>query len=188
MKELLRPYDPNWHKEFLQLKKILETVFSDVKIKIEHVGSTSIPGLISKPILDIDIIIDDRELLTICSNKLEKLGYINRGDQGIPGRVAFRQSTPNTPNSRSHNKWMSHHLYVCMTDSLALKNHLLFRNTLLLDSELVAQYSKLKKDLSEEPEMTREKYGIRKTQFILKVLEIAGLGSEDLDAIKESNR
>ena len=187
MIQLLQPYDPIWHQEFLQLKEVLVNEIRDYTVTIEHIGSTAIPGLIAKPILDVDIIIRDKHQLNRTSSTLEKLGYINKGDQGIAGRFAFRQSNNKIPITPTCKEWIQHHLYLCFSDSLALKNHLLFRDALLGNQELVTNYSNLKKKLVEEPGMTREKYSVKKTTFILSVLENLGFKLDELDAIRQAN-
>jgi GrpB-like predicted nucleotidyltransferase (UPF0157 family) len=187
MINFIKPHDPNWKIEFENLKHVLCSALLDVDIDIQHVGSTSIPDLYAKPILDIDIIINDTSQLDVISSRLEKLGYINRGEQGIAGRFAFRQSSDATPATDNHRKWLEHHLYACFPDSLALKNHLLFRDILLNNKKLVAEYSQLKLDVSNEKGMTRELYTKRKTAFILKILAEHGLDSTELDQIKRSN-
>jgi GrpB-like predicted nucleotidyltransferase (UPF0157 family) len=187
LNQLLQSHDPAWQEEFLHLKKLFTVELNEFSIEVEHVGSTAIPGLIAKPILDIDIIIENKDQLNGLSQKLEKLGYINRGEQGIEGRFAFRQATDSTPTSFNGKKWMTHHLYVCFTYSLALKNHLLLRNALLSSGELATRYSTLKKNLAEEPGMTREKYTLHKTAFILSTLEKLGFDKKELAAIKKAN-
>jgi GrpB-like predicted nucleotidyltransferase (UPF0157 family) len=82
---------------------------------------------------------------------------------------------------------MPDHLYVCFSNSLALKNHLLFRNALLHDRKLVERYSALKMDLVKEKGMTREEYTKRKTEFIISVLTSLGLEPNDLNEIIKAN-
>lgn len=187
MNQLIQPYNPRWAEEFLLLKNVLSNELREFSFTIEHVGSTSIPGLIAKPVLDVDIIIIDKSQLQGIILQLTKLGYINKGDQGIAGRFAFRQSNNKIPITPTGKEWIQHHLYLCFSDSLALKNHLLFRDALLGNQELVTNYSNLKKKLAGEPGMTREKYSVKKTSFILSVLEELGFDSDELDAIRKAN-
>lgn len=182
------PYNPAWADRFLQLKQRLETILSDYVVDIQHVGSTAVPGLPAKPVLDIDIIIQDQSKLPGISSILEKAGYHNRGDQGIPGRFAFRQQSIFTPGSPESMKWMKHHLYVCFSNSLALKNHLLFRNALLKNKALIAQYADLKLQLASKPDISRQEYTIQKTAFILRVLKDEGVNDDDLRQISDANR
>ena len=187
MKELIEPYNPEWKTGFDNLKLALEQELKGFDCSIQHVGSTAIPGLCAKPILDIDIIISNKALLDGISRSLENLGYKNKGEQGIAGRFAFRQNNAVTPLTASPKKWQAHHLYVCFDDSLALKNHLVFRDALLYDRELVVKYAQLKKELCEEPGMTREVYTVRKTDFIIAALQSLGLKATELQEINKAN-
>ena len=187
MVDFVKPYDPEWAKEFQHLKQALKSELNGLDIDIQHVGSTSVPGLVAKPILDIDIIIIDKALLDNISALLERAGYKNKGEQGIPGRFAFRQTSDFTPCTKTSRKWLSHHLYVCFSQSLALKNHLLFRDALLRDQELVARYSQLKNTLCEDQGMTRDMYTKHKTDFIISVLKALGLEAKELNDIKDAN-
>lgn len=180
-------YNPDWSTGFRQLKQKLETILIDYAVDIQHVGSTSIPGLPAKPILDIDIIIKDQTQFSGISSILERAGYHNRGDQGIPGRFAFRQQSIYTPDSPERTKWMEHHLYVCFSDSLALKNHLFFRDALLADKALCMQYAALKERLSGRNGISREQYTREKTEFILEVLRKQGMTAVELSAIRAAN-
>lgn len=184
---LLEPNNPQWKTNFEQLQQTLSQLLSGLPISIEHVGSTSIPGMYAKPILDIDIILHQKEFLTSVSTRLEQVGYRNKGEQGITERFAFAQTNAFTPATGSNKTWQEHHLYVCVSGSLALKNHLHFRNTLLQQTELASQYAQLKKQLATQPGMTRQHYNQRKTEFILSVLALNGFTDEELLEIKKAN-
>lgn len=184
---LIVPYNPDWKTGFENLKQILTTVLSDFKIDIQHVGSTAIPGLCAKPILDIDIVLDAKEDMNAISVRLEGLGYKNAGEQGIAGRFAFKRLSARVPSTPDHKNWQDHHLYVCYSDSLALKNHLVFRNALLSHPLLINVYAQLKENLTKEAQMTREDYAKRKTSFIISVLESAGFSEHELNAITRAN-
>lgn len=187
MSILLQPYNPQWPVNFEQIRTVLIARLEGFEIDIQHIGSTAIPDLIAKPILDIDIIIHEKALLPTISSQLESIGYLSRGELGIEGRFAFRQSTHYTPMTNPKHKWLEHHLYVCYSDSLALKNHLLFRNALLHNKALVAAYAHLKTSLSKDPSITREQYTSRKTDFILSVLAKTEMEEGSLQAIKKAN-
>lgn len=190
MKDLLEPYNPEWGKSFAALKQVLLEALHglEVEVEVQHVGSTSIPGMMAKPILDVDIIIHDKSLLEAITQLLQQLGYRYRGDQGIEGRFAFRQSAENTPLTSVKKRWQAHHLYVCYADSLALKNHLLFRDALLSDPELARRYALLKMLLASGTGIAREEYTRQKTDFVLAVLAGAGLSREEQAAIAAANK
>lgn len=184
---MITAYQPAWKTAFEKIAVVLKAALHDIPVDIQHVGSTAIPGLAAKPILDIDIIIHKKELLMDIEEKLIALGYTSRGTQGIDGRYAFRQSTSATPHDKNRTIWMPHHLYVCYTDSLALKNHLLFRNALLNDPILLKKYSILKHSLVKNTNISRIAYSKMKTDFILSVLANAGLSKEEIASIQEAN-
>lgn len=185
----LETYNPAWKTEFEKLKAVFQTELPDLNppIDIQHVGSTSIPGMLAKPILDIDIIITDPPQLVPITQILEKIGYQAKGEQGIPGRFAFRQTTPQTPQTAPQTTWQSHHLYVCYANSVALKNHLEFRNALLNDAVLAEQYARLKQAVTADSQITMEQYWKSKTAFIISILERAGLSAEELADIRNAN-
>jgi GrpB-like predicted nucleotidyltransferase (UPF0157 family) len=189
MSKFILPYNPNWKIEFERIRRVIETELGDLRLhtNIQHVGSTSVPGLSAKPILDIDIIIEDKNLLNKISSLLEKIGYRSIGEQGINGRFAFIQNSEFTPITAEKNKWQSHHLYVCYADSLALKNHILFQDMLRKDKKLLEMYSELKRVLTGDFQINREAYAAGKTEFIISVLARAGLSEMELEEIKKAN-
>lgn len=183
---LLEPYNENWKTEFVQLKITLLAELYGLNVDIQHVGSTAVPNLVAKPILDVDIIIEDKNLIVEISKRLVKIGYLSRGEQGISGRFVFKQTSNKTPQTQADKIWQEHHLYVCFLDSLALKNHLLFRDSLLKDTSLVEKYTELKNTLVNQSGMTREQYSKLKTKFILSVLSDK-LSESELRQIHEAN-
>ncbi len=184
----LEPYTPNWKTEFEELKQFFSDLLHDIPFAIEHVGSTAIPNMIAKPILDIDIIPGKEEAIPEISKRLERVGYLPKGEQGIPGRFAFRQMNSITPATTTNREWITHHLYVCFANSVALKNHLLFRDALLNEQHLAENYHQLKKQLLNESGMTREVYNKLKTKFILSVLAKRGLTEQELAEIEKANK
>jgi GrpB-like predicted nucleotidyltransferase (UPF0157 family) len=88
---IIEEYNENWIKQFNQIKNILEENLSKI-IKIEHIGSTAIVGMCAKPIIDIDIIIENTNDFEKIKNELEAVGYSHNGDQGIKGREAFKRN------------------------------------------------------------------------------------------------
>ena len=114
-------YDSKWVNDFNQIKGEIEEALKDLVLAVEHVGSTSVPLLAAKPIIDLDVVIDRKDLKEVIF-LLEKHGYIYEGDLGLKDREAFRYE------GKEHLR--THHLYVCPQDSKELKRHLAFRNYL----------------------------------------------------------
>ena len=133
---VVEPYNEAWIEDFNAIRDELAEALSDLDVRIEHVGSTSVPGLAAKPIIDIDVVIPDISDLPEVVSRLGKTGYSHEGDKGIPGREAFHY------DGKEHLR--KHHLYVCAEDADELKRHLAFRDYLRSHPEAVAEYSKIK--------------------------------------------
>ena len=118
------PYDPAWPEEFEKIRAHIWPAIQGAAECVEHVGSTSVPGLAAKPVIDIDIVISDEHHFPAVKAALESLGYWHNGDQGIPGREAFKYDPAQKP------ELMRHHLYVCAADSVELQRHLTLRDHL----------------------------------------------------------
>jgi GrpB-like predicted nucleotidyltransferase (UPF0157 family) len=167
-------YDPDWPRIFLQLRDHIWPSVQDVAVAIEHVGSTSVPGMAAKPVIDIDVVIPCSSDLPLVTQRLAVLGYQPRGDLGVEDREAFRKPENQPP----------HHLYVCVQNTLALRNHIAVRDYLRSHPTEATAYSELKKRLAERFQHERERYGQGKTDFILALLEKCGFPAEALDGIK----
>ena len=132
------PYDEAWKQDFIAIRDELAPALGLLALAIEHVGSTSVEGLSAKPIIDIDVVIEDRSKLDEVIKALGTIGYTHEGDQGIPGREAFHFS------GKEHLR--NHHLYVCDKNASELKRHLSFRDYLRAHPEAVAEYSRIKEE------------------------------------------
>lgn len=135
---VIQKYNPKWEEDFLEIKGFLEKNVTEY-ISIEHVGSTSVPGMNAKPVIDIDVVVEDREQFLRLKGQLEKLGYVHEGDRGISGREAFDDS--NVPIQ------IEQHLYVCQKDNAELLRHLKFRDKLRANPELVKEYNEIKQEI-----------------------------------------
>jgi len=132
------PYDEAWKKDFEEIKAELMAVLGGLVLSVEHVGSTSVPGLAAKPIIDIDVVIEDTDCFEKVKTALETIGYQHEGDLGIPDREAFKY------DGKEHLR--KHHLYVCAKDSDELKRHLSFRDYLRTHPEAVKEYGRIKEE------------------------------------------
>ncbi len=153
---LLINYQEKWAEDFEQIKQVLlGQLSSNVRIQIEHIGSTAIPGLMAKPIIDIDLIYFSADEFTVTLEELRGIGYYHNGDQGIKGREVFKRTkNQNHPVLDS----IKHHLYVCHKDSDELKKHLLFRDKLRNDREVLENYAALKLHLATKANQDRKLY------------------------------
>ncbi len=172
---ILAPYDPAWPEIFAQLRAVYAAALNGLIVSIEHVGSTAVPGLVAKPILDIDIVIPTREALPEVAARLEKLGYRHNGDQGIPEREVFKRSESTTPHTAPPQVWMAHHLYVCPATSAELRRHVQFRDALRRFPERCVEYERLKRETARAAQGDRKTYArLKETtcrEFVEQVLK-----------------
>jgi GrpB-like predicted nucleotidyltransferase (UPF0157 family) len=151
---------------------------SGIALSVEHVGSTAVPGLAAKPIIDIDVVVPSRAELPAIVERLANLGYVHRGNLGIEDREAFEPPA----------ELPEHHLYACVRDSAALANHLTIRDHLRRDPAAAAAYAELKKRLAIRFPTDIDSYVAGKTDFFLRLLRHAGFSEPVLRAIREANR
>ncbi|MFC2069861.1 GrpB family protein [Chloroflexota bacterium] len=149
---LVERYNPEWPKWFERIKDYLGENISQVCIRIEHVGSTSITGMTAKPIIDLILVIVPQDFETIKA-LLEERGYYHNGDQGIKDREVFRPEDISFARSIP-----SHHLYVCPKNSDELKRHISFREFLKQSQKYVERLSELKWSLAEKFNNNSEAY------------------------------
>ena len=174
---LIEPYDELWPTWFEELKQSYEAALIGIPIvSIEHVGSTSVPGLWAKPIIDIDIVVKGEHYHDAIS-VLEHYGYESRGERGNEGRCAFEAvNAPHETNT-----------YVIEENSLALKNHLAVRDVLRRNSGLRDEYSAMKQDLVIKTSDI-DVYVNGKIEVLQRVLKLGGLSDDELEAIARVNR
>ncbi|HDX9578710.1 TPA: GrpB family protein [Bacillus pseudomycoides] len=163
-------YNPKWESEFRKLRAAIETAMDQFILSIEHVGSTSVKGLGAKPILDIDVVIEDYSILPNVIKGLEKIGYFHQKNWSFEGREAFGRKDTLVPWDGKSTIWMEHHLYVCNKNSKELARHLAFRDYLRNHPEAVIEYGQLKKDLAKNA-IDRTNYSLGKTNFVTAILE-----------------
>jgi GrpB-like predicted nucleotidyltransferase (UPF0157 family) len=166
-------YAPRWPQVFEDLKTVILSCLGDLSLSVEHVGSTAVPGLCAKPIIDLDVVIPDRLRLPEVIGRLAGLGYVHEGDLGIVGREAFARPAADVPRDGRGCTWPEHHLYVCDRESPELRRHLAFRDALRGSPERAAAYGQLKRELARKFHHDREAYGQGKARFVEDVLEQA---------------
>lgn len=159
---ILKPYSRGWANEYAKEAKRLRQALENKIIRIEHIGSTAIPGSLAKPILDIAIEVKD--IMTVESSvpELERAGYHDRGDGGVPGRRTFAKG----PESKRT-------VYLHVSEAAEFERQVLFREYMRAHPEEVVRYNALKKDLSKKFGDNRERYTSSKDSFIKKVMELA---------------
>lgn len=185
----IHTYNPDWKNQFEQLSSYLLEHLKNSVLKIEHIGSTAIPGLSAKPVIDLDIIIENNNsIFENVKKKLENLGYKHVGEMGISGRDAFKMKNLQTPIAENKRVWFKHNLYVCKEGSIGLNNHLLLKKHLLNHPEKVIEYSKLKIHLAQKFPNDMDSYIDGKTDFIIRILEKEGLKKTETSLIENENK
>lgn len=153
-------YDPGWVGVFEALREQVAGVLGDTALAIEHVGSTAVPGLAAKPIIDIDVLLASETMLPEAIERLSRLGYVHQGDLGIPEREAFL-----TPAGAP-----AHHLYVCPPHSREFQRHVAFRDYLRAHPADARGYGDLKKALAAQFRDDREAYMAGKDELVRELL------------------
>lgn len=156
----LSEFQQSWRIDFENLANFLSPALIGTSAKILHVGSTSIPGSIAKPIIDIDVVVKEVTEIKDVQEKIESIGYVHRGDLGIPGREAFLQ--PPT--------LVYHHLYLVQEDSQAYLDHVDFKTALIMNPPMLEKYNDLKRGLEHLLLNNRDAYTDSKSAFIKEVL------------------
>jgi GrpB-like predicted nucleotidyltransferase (UPF0157 family) len=189
------PHDPLWSIYFSTVKVKLTETLKDVPIvAIEHVGSTSIPTLPAKPVLDIDIIVS-AENLEKARKRLVEVGYTDLGELGIQGRWAMREpgydvddyaDGGNAKKGGGAGIGMRMNTYVVLEGCLQLRNHLDVKRMLLENEHLRLEYGDVKKGLVQRG-VGIEDYAKGKTEVISGILGVAGWSEEDLETVRGAN-
>lgn len=171
---VVEEYDPAWPQRFDVLRQEYAEAMADSGvpvIAIEHVGSTAVPGLAAKPIIDCDIIVRESDVVA-ASHVLVSLGFTPQGELGIPQRWAFKAPARLGCTAT----------YVIVDGSLALRNHLSVRDTLRRDSELREAYATVKRAIGAVSADILE-YGQGKNAVVQRILAAAGLGDDERASI-----
>jgi GrpB-like predicted nucleotidyltransferase (UPF0157 family) len=153
-------YDPQWPRQFERLRSQVDTALASVEHVTVHIGSTAVPGLDAKPIIDLDAVVADQAAVAVVIDALAAAGWQHQGDLGVPGRDAFRPPA-NT---------IYHHLYVVTNSSQAHRDHVDLRDFLRAHPGQAARYAKLKHQLAQLLRTDRTAYATGKADLIAKLL------------------
>lgn len=159
---LVVEYDPQWPRRYEEERSRIAAALGRLIAGIEHVGSTAVPGLGGKPVIDIMIGVARFEDGERCVGPLEGLAYEYLGEFGIPGRLYFRKGIPRT-----------HQVHLVEQGGDFWEDQLLFRDFLRAHTETAEDYYNLKKELAAKFRTDREVYADAKTPFIQAVLDRA---------------
>jgi GrpB-like predicted nucleotidyltransferase (UPF0157 family) len=154
--------DPAWPRQFEEIATYLDPFIGSATVRIEHVGSTAVPGLAAKPIIDIDVVVADETQVPVVLRLIESAGYQWVGDLDVEGREAFEPvATP---------ALATHHLYLVVENNRAHSDHWLLRDSLIGSPELIERYAKLKRQNVTLANGDPERYTALKAAFVAEVL------------------
>jgi GrpB-like predicted nucleotidyltransferase (UPF0157 family) len=167
-------YNPEWANHFEKIKGKLSKALIGIDVNIEHIGSTSVPQLAAKPIIDIDIIFYQVTDFERIKSSLESFGYYHNGNQDIEGREVFKRNAKQDDEILDK---ISHHLYVCKNDCEELHRHILSRDYLRKNEIAREFYENLKYQIAEEANQDRKLYAqlkqMKANSFINYIIELA---------------
>jgi GrpB-like predicted nucleotidyltransferase (UPF0157 family)/mannose-6-phosphate isomerase-like protein (cupin superfamily) len=155
-------YDPVWPAWFDDLHRHIWPSVADLALRIDHVGSTAVPGLAAKPIIDMDIVVADRVDVGPVIDRLASIGYRWRGDLGVIGREAFR-----VPDDEG---LPAHQLYLVVENNKAHLDHWLLRDRLRQDADARERYAALKRRNVELADRDMDVYVAAKAGLVAELL------------------
>lgn len=165
-------YDPAWPAKFAGEAQKLREVLGTNLAAIEHAGSTAVPGLSAKPIIDILVGVHSLEAAKASIPEIEALGYGYWREDTIPRRLYFVKGLP--PNGPR-----SHHIHFVEIGTDFWRTHLLFRDILRADPNEAKRYEGLKRLLAAQFTDDREAYTDGKAEYIQAVLEKAAINATE---------
>lgn len=157
MKVEVVPHDSTWHSKFEDESKLITPTLGDNLVKIHHIGSTSIPGIYAKPIIDILVEVKDITKVDEQNSAIAVFGYEAMGELGIPGRRYFRKHIEDK---------RTHHIHIFEVNSPEIERHLAIRDYMIAHPEDAQKYSELKRKLAKEYPEDIEGYMDGKDGFI----------------------
>ena len=161
---LVVPYHPGWSGKYQQEADKISAIFGQELISIHHIGSTAIPGMSAKPIIDMMPVVHNIDAVEIFNPAMIQLGYEPRGESGIPGRRYF---------VRGGDAHRTHHVHTYQPDNPEVNRHLDFRDYLITHPEEAQQYAGLKVELARQYPHDIDAYIAGKDGLIKKIIQRA---------------
>lgn len=135
------PYDPNWKEKFKGEARVIRSIFNIEIIAIHHIGSTAIPEISAKPIIDILMEVNNIDRIEGYNATMIEQGYIPKGEYGIPGRRFFIKGIE---------EFRTFHVHIFEKENPEIKRLLNFRNYMVAHPKKAQKYSRLKERLAQE--------------------------------------
>ncbi|NSW92257.1 MAG: GrpB family protein [Firmicutes bacterium] len=155
-------YDAEWVKEYNEEAERIKAAINDASATICHIGSTAVPGMVSKPIIDIMLGVDDMEKSDYYINNLEQIGYNCLGECGRIGRIFFVKGGIEN---------CTHHLHLVEKNSEYWIDNIMFRDYLIRDNKAASEYAGIKVELEKRFRTDRDMYRLFKSEYVEKVIK-----------------
>ena len=152
-------YNPNWKDMYKEESEKIKNILSDIIINIHHIGSTAIPGIKAKPVIDILVEVKDIEGVDQYNHKMKELGYEAMGEYGIPKRRFFRKGRIKR----------THHVHMFQVGNEEIEKHINFKEYLIAHPDKAREYLKLKEKLVDKYTYNVENYTNSKSDFIKEI-------------------
>lgn len=153
-------YDSNWAKSFQAEAEEIRAILGQEVVAIHHIGSTSIPNLSAKPIVDLLVEVRDIEKIDAFNERMSQLGYLPKGEAGTPGRRFF---------IKGDEVHRTHHIHTLTTGHPDVERHLNFRDYMIAHPEDAQAYGCLKQELARRFPTDIDSYIAGKDGFIKKM-------------------
>ena len=152
-------YNSNWKGMYKEESEKIKNILSDIIIDIHHIGSTAIPGIKAKPLIDMLVEVKDIEAVDQYNNKMEEFGYEVMGEYGIPKRRFFRKGGDKR----------THHIHIFQVGNEEIERHIKFKEYLIAHPDKAREYSRLKEELANKYTYDVDNYTNRKSNFIQEI-------------------
>ncbi|GEM_PF-357646 len=167
----LKEHESIWKDEFVKEKAILSSILQKNVLSINHIGSTAIPCICAKPILDIAVEVDGFDIMGSLDEAMQANGFIHRSMHDESGKRLY---------VKGGEDYRTHHVHFFEKGSKELKDHLFFRDYLIDNISVAKKYEELKRKLAFQFPCDREKYTEGKSEFIRSILSLQGNSKVEL--------
>lgn len=162
-------YDPCWPVIFQSLRKRVSRALGGMFVAIEHVGSTAVPNLAAKPIIDIDVLLKSADMIPAAMERLASLGYVFHGNPGVSECEVFLAPSADPP----------HRISVCPPRSAEFRRHIAFRNFLRAHRQEAQIYGNLRIAPGERLLEERSAHVTAESEFVSKATRRAGSDAQE---------
>ncbi|MBA4541866.1 GrpB family protein [Thermoactinomyces daqus] len=156
-KVIVTPYNPRWPEQFAAEAKKIKEALGPEAVCIHHIGSTAVPGLAAKPIIDLIPVVNDIEKIDKLTGNMKAIGYVPMGEYGIPGRRYFFKGSEQVHTHRVH---------IFARGNPEITRHLAFRDYLRAHPDEARRYAELKINLAKQYPASIEHYISGKNDLI----------------------